>query len=295
MNTTGIAYRLVRATGLPWLFREVLYRRPCRVLMFHDPSPEAMDRALSHLGRHYTFITLAQLMHNAALPPKSVLVTLDDGHRGNAALLPVFQRHGVRPVIFLCAGIVGTHRHFWFRHRPLPAKTEALKRLPDAERLRLLASSGFTPEQEFPERQALSLAEIGSLRPHVDLASHGMLHPCLDRCPDHVSRFEIGRSKTLLDERFGVRTTAFAFPNGDYTQREIDLLQEHGYTHAFTVDHGFYRPGMDPLRIRRLSIDDGGDPAGVCVKASGVWGLLRILLGLQPRLRGHHTAPKERP
>lgn len=285
MTATGLTYRLVRFSGLPWLFREVLFRNRVRTLMFHDPTPEAMDRVLGYLGRRYRFITLADLERGTGLPPKAMLLTFDDGHRGNAALLPLFLRHSVRPVIFLCAGIVGTQRHYWFRHRPLPTTADGLKDLPNAERLRQLATVGFAPEKEFPERQALSLEELETLRPHVDFASHGLLHPCLNRCSDADAEAEVTGSKHVLQERFGVHTTVFAYPNGDYTAREIALLERAGYTRAFTVDHGFNGPGERPFRLKRLSIDDDGDLASVSVKASGVWGFLRILSGRQPRTR----------
>ena len=49
----------------------------------------------------------------ARVPERALVVTFDDGHRGNHRLLPIFRRYGIRPTIYLCSQIVGTQRGYW--------------------------------------------------------------------------------------------------------------------------------------------------------------------------------------
>jgi peptidoglycan/xylan/chitin deacetylase (PgdA/CDA1 family) len=99
-----------------------------------------MDRHLGWLRRRYNIIALEDYLRwrrgeTATLPPRALVISLDDGHASNAALLDVFRRHRVRPTIFLCSDIVGTLRRFWWQAVPDEAERQRLKRLPDEQRL----------------------------------------------------------------------------------------------------------------------------------------------------------------
>lgn len=111
----------IRWSGLAWLIRQAVARRRVSILMYHDPRREDLDAHLTYLGRRYSFISLDALVdaleqHDfSALPRAPLVITIDDGHRGNADLSGVLRRHGVRPVIFLTTGVVGTDEPFWLR------------------------------------------------------------------------------------------------------------------------------------------------------------------------------------
>lgn len=279
MRPVSIAYRIVRYSGLPFLFREVLFRRAKRIVMFHNPMPDAFDRAVAYLAKRYSIITLDDHLSGRPLPPKPLVITFDDGHIGNHALLPVFRKHGIRPSIFLCAEIVGTRRHFWFSYAARTASSGPLKLLPDHDRLLALQTLGFWPEREFDTPEALQEAHIREMREHVDFQSHGLSHALLPNCTDQVAQRELTESKHLLEGLLGTSITAFAFPNGDYCERDIRLAREAGYRCALTVDFGFNRRGADPFRLKRLSVDDSGDIDALSTKVSGVWALLNAIIG----------------
>ena len=82
-------------------------------------------------------------------PPKSVVVTMDDGHAGNIELLPLFKQYHVRPTLYVCTQIIDTHRHFWFKiDGQSKAEKERLKGLSNVERLtHLKNTAGFEPEK----------------------------------------------------------------------------------------------------------------------------------------------------
>ena len=283
-------FRLLRFSGLPWLFRETVQRDRVTVLVFHDPSPAAAERIFAYLAAHYNVISLRQYVDacrrqdGGRLPPKALVVTFDDGHRRNAELAALMERYAIPAAIFLCSSIVDTHRHFWFMERHPVFGTEALKRLPTTERLRLLAEVGFTPEREYATPQALDAAQISDLTRVADMHSHTMFHPCLPQSTDAEARRELEGSKRELEEKFGIEAWAIAYPNGDYSDRVVELAQHAGYECGLTTDFGFNSIHTDLFKIKRVDPNDPEDMNELIVKASGVWGTIRRM----GRIRGGH-------
>lgn len=274
-----LAFRVLRLTFLPALLRETLQRRRVTIVLYHDPDPRAFERHLLVLRRHYSIIELRAFVEAvtsgtaARLPRKSLVVTLDDGHRGNRTLLPVIERMGVPVAIFLCASIVGSNRVFWFKHVEDPGP---LKRISDPERLERLRLAGV-PEYG-KDREALSDEEIKEMTgKRVDFQSHGNSHPILPRCEDATARREIFESKDELASRYGLDIYAFSYPNGDYSERELRLVREAGYLCGLTIEPGSNTASTDPYRLKRISIDDPDGIDALLVKSSGLGEPIRAL------------------
>src|SRR4051812_28466845 len=106
----------VRWSGLAMLIRNAVARRRVAILCYHAPPPGQFERHLEFLSSRYTLISLEQMLAVMrsgdwnALPPKSVVVTLDDGMCANHALLPLLRRYDVHPTIYVCSQLVGTSR-----------------------------------------------------------------------------------------------------------------------------------------------------------------------------------------
>jgi peptidoglycan/xylan/chitin deacetylase (PgdA/CDA1 family) len=265
------------------LVRELIQRRRVTVLLYHDIAPALADRHFRKLRQLYHPISLHEFVraqrdaNGAALPAKSLIVTFDDGNRSNAELKEVFKRHSIEPAIFVCSGVVGTGRRFWFADLPL-ADVEGLTALPDEERERALVSRGFREHAEHPEPMALSHAEIAHLADVADFQSHTISHPILPRCSEDKARREIEGSKADLERELGLDIYAFAYPNGDYSGRDVRMVAEAGYDCAFTLDPGFNSVSTDPMRLKRLWIGDEDGIDELVVKACGLWVFLRRLL-----------------
>lgn len=286
-------------TGIPFLLREVVERDKTTIVVFHAPSPDAARGHFEALRKRYNIISLADYLRAridgraGELPPKSLIITMDDGHRSNAQLKSLLQEMEIPITIFICSGIVGTHRHFWWLHTRSSSEAKACKQMTDAERLEFLLSRDHHPEQEYPDRQALSKSEIEELKPLVDFQAHSVSHPILPACADEKAEREIERCKTDLERLYGLKIEAFAFPNGDYTEREINLACKAGYSCVLTVDYGFNNPNTDLFRLKRIPVPDQATVSELLVKISGLWGLLR----LSPRFGddGAHPATAGRP
>lgn len=71
--------------------------------------------------------------------------------------------------------------------------------------------------------------------PLVTIGSHGASHVKLTDCDDSRAEYEIISSKEKLEEILNQEISLFAFPNGNFTKREIKLVKDAGYTYAFGV------------------------------------------------------------
>lgn len=263
----NIVATLICLLGIHILIRECLCRNRVAILMYHDAKSAVFARHIAYLLRHYTVIsldTLVSAIHQkdfSRIPAKSVVITIDDGHADNIKLLPLFKQYRICPTLFVCTQIVDTHRHFWFKvEEQSKAEREKLKRLPNVERLAFLKhTADFEPEKTYPERQALNIAEMKEMIADVDFQPHTQFHPILPHCTEAECRQEILGSKLDLEKLLDIECSHFSYPNGDYTEREIEIVKTAGFRSARTTDIGWNTQKTAPYRLRTVPIaDDAG-------------------------------------
>lgn len=272
----------LRLSGLPTLVRRIATRRRAAVLVYHDPKPEVLDAHLRYLQARYHFITLGELVdaiyaHDfRALPPRPLVITIDDGHRGNRALGAVFQKYGCRPTVYVCSEIVGTNRRFWFH----TGSFRHLKGVAQEERLRALESQvGFAPTREYEgEPAALTKEDLAEMRGWADIESHTRFHPVLTTCLDQECAQEIRLSRDEISRLTGRPCEHFSFPNGDYTEREIAMVKRAGYRSARTIDYGWNDVDTDPYRLRISGATDDASLNILAVQLSCISFWVRCLL-----------------
>ena len=140
------------------------------------------------------------------------------------------------------------------------AERERLKRLPNIERLiHLKRTADFEPEKLYPDRQALNIAEMKEMIVNVDFQPHTQFHPILPYCTATECRQEIIGSKTDLERLLKIECFHFSYPNGDYTEREIEIVKAGGFHSARTTDIGWNTPETAPYQLRVIPIADDAE------------------------------------
>ena len=217
-------------------------------------------------------ISLADLRDARAgtrsLPPRSVVITFDDGYRGVADFaLPILERYGIPAVVFVCVAPVLNGRHFWFDamyRREGEAAVLRARSLPYAE-WRSLTESIETTAEVHETHRPLTPSELRRLAasPLIEIGAHTITHPTLARAPIDDQRREIAEGSSALERALGRRVTAFAYPYGslsDYTSQTVGLVREAGFDLAFATSVAFAAPECDPLQIPRFTmLDSVGD------------------------------------
>ena len=273
----GIIAFLVRYSGLPFLIREVFCRRKVVIMVYHRPSAVTLRRHLEYIVKRYSVITLDTLVDAlyagdfSTLPPKPLVITIDDGFAENYDLLPVIKEFGIRPTLYITTGVVGTGRRLWFTFRDYAGNMELLG-LSNEERARVLKEvDGYEREREYDGRQTLSYDELRGMAPHVDMQVHSRFHQYLPGCDEADREEEVCGSREDYRRLFGRPPAHFAYPMGEYCERDIDMLRRCGYRSARTIDIGFNGPGSDPFRLK---ITAGTDTGGLNMLAGHLCGVI---------------------
>lgn len=276
------------------------------VLAYHGvDNPARFAQHMDVITRWMQPIELSDLIASHAgtrpLPPRSVLVTFDDGERSvldHAA--PVLAERRIPAVVFVVAQLVDTDGPYWWtevehlianggwtaslaaallkrshsRHDPGSA-VRLLKRMPNNARLQALehlrdtASTSRMSQLQLTSRELRRLESLG-----MEIGNHTASHPCLDTCEDGTVTAEVIGAHNRLTEILGHPPRAFAYPNGSWDARAEVLLQSLSYEAAFRFDHRHVGLNAHPLRLSRLRVNS----------AASVDRLMTILSGLHPAL-----------
>jgi len=204
-----------------------------------------------------------------ALPPRSVIVTFDDGYRGVLDhALPILERHGIPAAVFVSAAPVLEGQHFWFdalSRREGDAAVAKARALP-YQQWRTLVRSIETAAVETESHRPLTPAELERLAksPLIEIGAHTMTHPTLALAPPEDQQREIAGCMAALERVLERPVTAFAYPYGsplaDYTAETVSVVRHAALDLAFTTAAAFADVAGDLLQIPRfMMLDTVGD------------------------------------
>jgi peptidoglycan/xylan/chitin deacetylase (PgdA/CDA1 family) len=285
-------FDVLRYTGVPELLRETVQKKKVSILTFHDPEPGTFEHTARYLTGNYNVIPLSRYIKSIEdkepLPPKSIIITMDDGHKNNYKLLPIIEKYKVPVTIFLCSGIVDTNRQFWWKRNMNGHSIHEIKELTEVKRRNLFRSYGFDYLADYgcENRHALNMAEIREMfrTGYVDFQSHTVYHVLLDKCDDEMSLEEIKNSRTDIQQKLNKPVEAIAYPNGNFSEREIKYVKHSGYKCALTTIPGYNSPSTNEFKLLRFGVRDNAGLNEIVVRSSGMWGFLKLFdRALQPR------------
>ena len=104
---------------------------------------------------------------------------------------------------------------------------------------------------------------------HVEIGSHGMNHKHLSKLDDNTSVFEIVESKKTLEDLLDTEVISFAYPYGDYSDRETANVKNAAYLFGIGTVNGPLNTVDDRYRIRRITMFPSTSTTGFRKKTSG--------------------------
>jgi len=289
-----ISYKVLAALGRASM-ASGLSSRALRVLGYHDaPDPAALRRQLHFIRRHFSVTDVAGALDNAESRP--LLVTFDDGDPTVVDLgLAVLEEAGVKAVMFVCPGVIGTSEPFWWEivqrgidlgvdvgGAPLtPAALTTMKRLRDPER-RATTTRIRSRVEEIEERplqaRQLTLEQLQTwVAAGHAIGNHTWDHPTLDTCEPGEQERQIVTAHEWLAAHDLMAELVFAYPNGNETAEARAVLERLGYRAAFLFDHRTGR--RDHLAVSRLRVNVDCDMDGFVARVSGLHPMLHSLAG----------------
>jgi peptidoglycan/xylan/chitin deacetylase (PgdA/CDA1 family) len=241
----------------------------------YNVSPARFRAQLTGLlDRGHQFWPLARaLEHHAAgqpFPPKTVVLTFDDGYAGVFThAWPVLRDLEVPATIFLATAFLDSDAPFPFddwgvTHRArLPA--DAFRPLTTAQ-CHELAASGL-----------------------IELGAHTHTHQDFRDRAD-AFRQDLQTCVDLLRHKFGLAEVAFAFPFGKpshgYARRDlVDAARQVGVTCGLTTEDVVVAPGTDPFAWGRFNVYGFDTGATIAAKLAGWYSWAPRLGALSARTR----------
>ena len=260
--------QILRRLGFCYVVRKCLWRNRAAILYYHDPKPSVLDAHLTYLKRIARIVSLPELWNSFANGPLAV-ITIDDGALGNLELKEVFQKHGVRPTLYLSTGTISCDAGFWWHSVATKEEVRRLKRLANHARKKELQALGFYETKQAIPRQAIPVERLQSVQEWADLGAHSRFHPILTRCDDQECQAEIaGSKKEFLP--LGIELRDFSYPNGNYSEREIAFVQAAEFRSARTCDPGWNDPQTGRFRLKAIYIDDEACVDKFAIQLTGI-------------------------
>ncbi|UCS92971.1 polysaccharide deacetylase family protein [Echinicola marina] len=256
---------------------------------FHDPSRKEFESAVKWLLKNeFQFISPEDLLmiaqNKQPFPKGAIMITVDDGWKNNEEnIVEVANTYKIPVCIFVATEAIETGNYWWpkviYANKTLQKDipdVQDLKKVSNEKRLEIINKIKTTDKNG---REAMDIKQIIriSKSPYVHIGAHTHTHPILPNCSYEQSLEELKSSKEKLESWIGKPVISFAYPNGDFTNREINLLSQLNYQLAFTCEPtGIKRQNLlSPYKIPRFAFLEGASMAENICRMVGIWQPLR--------------------
>jgi peptidoglycan/xylan/chitin deacetylase (PgdA/CDA1 family) len=216
----------------------------------------------------------------AALPPRPVIVTFDDGYRSVLdRALPCLERYGIPAVVFVCSDPVIRSQRFWFDTLAERDGADAVTRAAahpygDWCALREPVAAFF---DEGDAHRPMTVAELRQLAssPLIEIGAHTKSHPNLARAEVDEQQREILGGRAALESALNRSVRTFAYPVGKvdthYTEQTVSIVRKAGFDMAFTTRPSFLTRDSDPLQLPRFLMLDAVDDVELAHRLAHSW------------------------
>lgn len=207
-------------------------------------TPKAFERQMSFLKRHHYKVlpleTLVDLIkENKSIPPKTVVLTFDDGYKNNYThAFPILKKYNLPATIFIIVNEVGrsqNDRLSW-------------------EELRQMQDSGL-----------------------IKFGSHSIgAEPLININDEEELKRQIFDSKKMLEAKLGQKVALFSYPEGFFTSKIAWLVKDAGYKAAVaTIPCGNF-PNDDLFALKRIRVSEKASNMFIfAVEASGYYTFMK--------------------
>ena len=307
---------------------EKLYRQRLNILCYHGFSYQdehkfrpslfmrtsTLESRLSWLSRNgFTAVSLdagIRLLKEASLPPRTIVITIDDGFRSTLNLAgPLFARYQFPATVYVTSYYAKKEtpifrlvmQYYAWKLGEENVKSAIFSRLPDRKSDKLMDAIEFA-EAEMSEAERITLskevaADLGE--DYEELTKQGLmslmnadeigqiseygidvqLHTHRHRLPQSKKDIEgeITENRKFLEGIVGKKLNHFCYPSGIWHPSQIEPLRSLNIETATTCEPGMNRKTSNPLALKRFLDRDDFDQIEFEAELRGYKELMRAL------------------
>jgi peptidoglycan/xylan/chitin deacetylase (PgdA/CDA1 family) len=209
------------------------------VLMYHHIQPEetakelgqtsltvdsgVFDQQMAYLAASgYTPIWANELINalisHTGLPPKPIMITMDDGYADNDNYaLPILRKNNIKANLMLASGLVGSNQDMLTWNQVDEMKNSGL----------------------------------------IYITNHTWSHFAISNGSQDKIESEIGIAQSQIQQYTGQTVNIFTYPYGSFNNNAIETLQRKGYLGAFSEIPGQYQCDSFIMTLHRTRIGNG--------------------------------------
>jgi len=280
-------------------------------------SPDRFQGDIEFFRQRYEILSLDRLgsyfREKKPLPPRSVVITFDDGYKDNYLYAyPILKKYGVPATIFLVTGQIGTDSLFWWDRVGYAIQNTRKKQLQlnglgdyslesdlDKSRARdaIIASLKSTPEErkssllqnlmgvcdvEIPKgvgsKLTLAWSEVREMMENgISFGAHTRTHPILTNVSLEEAALEICQSKRDIELNLGKSPTFFSYPSGKWSADVAKKVEEAGFVGAVQEGFRWVTAKSNLYTLSRIGMSPDPDISRALL--SGFWGDLHGNVG----------------
>lgn len=252
---------------------------------FHNPSKRLFEFIVRWFVKNGFQIISPDQLHqiligNKPYPSSAVILTVDDGWKENKhCIVKIAKKYKIPVTIFITTSPIETGEAFWWSYISAGKKNKltnyTVNELKNVTNEKRIIEVNKIKNIIKLNKDALTIDEVIEISNDklITIGSHTVSHPILTKCTDSVSKFEISESKEIISNWINKPVKYFAYPNGNYSDREINYLKQSKYELAFTtVPRYIERNGKtDQYSIPRFDVLENVSLIENLCRATGVW------------------------
>lgn len=259
-------------------------------------TPDTFRQQAAFLKENFHVLPLNELIGRVESGQKvgeCCAITFDDGWHDNFTnAFPVLREFQLPATIFLATSFIGTNKLFWpeeftyyLQHsevKALAKENQVLNRFFGKKDNRgreehFLDNAILTMKTFFPDKREEILRHLRSIYPlptigrqlmnweeakemqssgMVSFGAHSANHVILDQVSLQEAEEEIIRSMQELENRLGVRSMCFAYPNGNFNKDLQCILKRNGFRGAVTTRKGWVSEDTALFEIPRIGMHE---------------------------------------
>lgn len=215
------------------MYHRVLKEIPPKGSPWHYVTTSDFEKQMKWLDRiGYNSITFEDyqlyLEGKLSLPRKSVVITFDDGYLDTYTnAIPIMLKYNMKGVIFVM-GNRELREAEWEQHE-------------DDQPCYLMS-----------DEQIVYADSVG-----FEIGAHSYDHHDLLKLNSKEVKFEVSRSKEVLEAILGKKVISFAYPYGRVNEKIQDIVKSEGFVFGCGVYTGPPRFSENLYDIRRLAVEQG--------------------------------------